>query len=105
VIVDAHMLLGENRFGPTLEVPDALALCERLGIDKPVAAPARPLDYHLAPANERLTDAARGSGGRLAALGRVDPLNGEAAEAEAGAASTSWAAWGCSCIRARSRSR
>jgi hypothetical protein len=39
VIVDAHMLLGENRFGPTLEVPDALALCERLGIDKPVARP------------------------------------------------------------------
>lgn len=83
MIVDALMLLGENRFGPTLEVPDALALCERLGIDKVIAAPARPLDYHLEPANERLADAARGSDGRLAALGRVDPLNGEAAEAEA----------------------
>jgi uncharacterized protein len=83
VIVDALMLLGENRFGATLDVPDALALCERLGIDKLVAAPARPLDYHLEPANERLAAAARASGGRLAALGRVDPLNGRAAEAEA----------------------
>jgi predicted TIM-barrel fold metal-dependent hydrolase len=83
VIVDALMLLGENRFGPTLEVPDALALCERLGIDKLVAAPARPLDYHLEPANERLAEAARASDGRLAALGRVDPLNGRAAQAEA----------------------
>jgi uncharacterized protein len=83
VLVDALMLLGENRFGPTLEAPDALALCERLGIDKLVAAPARPFDYHLEPANERLAAAARASGGRLAALGRVDPLNGEAAEAEA----------------------
>jgi predicted TIM-barrel fold metal-dependent hydrolase len=83
MIVDALMLLGENRFGPTLEVPDALALCNRLGVDKLVAAPARPLDYHLEPANERLATAARGSGGRLAALGRVDPLNGRAAGAEA----------------------
>jgi hypothetical protein len=58
VIVDALMLLGENRFGPTLEVPDALALCDRLGIDRLVAAPARPLDYHLEPANERREQAA-----------------------------------------------
>jgi uncharacterized protein len=83
VIVDALMLLGENRFGPTLDAPDALTLCARLGIDKLVAAPARPLDYHLEPANERLAAAARASGGRLAALGRVDPLNRRAAQAEA----------------------
>jgi predicted TIM-barrel fold metal-dependent hydrolase len=83
MIVDALMLLGENRFGPTLTVPSALAQCERLGIDKLVAAPARPLDYHLEPANERLAVAARGSGGRLAVLGRVDPLNAGAATAEA----------------------
>jgi predicted TIM-barrel fold metal-dependent hydrolase len=83
VLVDALMLLGDNRFGPTLEVPDALVLCGRLGIDKLVAAPARPFDYHLEPANERLATAARASGGRLAALGRVDPLNRRAAEAEA----------------------
>jgi predicted TIM-barrel fold metal-dependent hydrolase len=83
VLVDALMLLGENRFGRTLAVADALALCDRLRIDKLVAAPARPLDYHLEPANERLAAAARASTGRLAALGRVDPLNGRAARAEA----------------------
>jgi predicted TIM-barrel fold metal-dependent hydrolase len=83
MIVDALMLLGENRFGPALSVPDAMARCRDLGIDAVVAAPARPLDYHLEPANERLAAAARDSGGSLAALGRVDPLNGRRAEAEA----------------------
>ena len=38
MIVDALMLVGESRFGPTLEVPDALTVCDRLGIDKLVAA-------------------------------------------------------------------
>ncbi|MFQ5947610.1 MAG: amidohydrolase family protein [Acidimicrobiia bacterium] len=83
MMVDALMVLGENRFGPTLEVDDALRIADELELDRVVAAPARPLDYHLEPANERLAEAARQSGGRLAALGRVDPLNGDKALAEA----------------------
>lgn len=81
--IDALMVLGENRFGPTLEVQDALRLCDDQDVERVVAAPARPLDYHLEPANERLAVAASESNGRLVALGRVDPLNGRAAEAEA----------------------
>ena len=83
MIVDALIAVGENRFGPDITPTDALALCDRLGVDRAVAAPARPMDYHLGPANEGLALAAAGSGGRLAALGRVDPLDGERAVAEA----------------------
>lgn len=81
--IDALMLLGDNRFGPSLTVGDASRLARELELDAIVAAPARPLDYHLEPANQRLAGAAASSGGRLRALGRVDPLNGDAAVVEA----------------------
>lgn len=83
MIVDALMLLGENRFGPSLSVDEALFVAERLGIDHVVAAPARPIDYHLEPANERLAGVRAESGGRLSVLGRVDPTDGDRAVAEA----------------------
>lgn len=81
--IDALVMLGENRFGPSLHVADALRLADSEGIDGLVAAPARPLDYRLEPANDALADACAGSDGRVAMLGRVDPLNGAAAVAEA----------------------
>lgn len=78
------MLLGENRFGASLGVEEALAACDRLDVERVVAAPARPMDYHLGPANERLVEeAARSGGGRVTVLGRVDPLDGDRAAAEA----------------------
>lgn len=83
MIVDALVIVGENRFGPTLAARDALEMADELEIDVVVAAPARPLGYHLEPANERLAEAARRSDGRLVALGRVDPLNGQSAIREA----------------------
>lgn len=82
-MIDSLMLLGENRFGPSIGVPDGLALADRLGLDAIVAAPARPMDYHLGPANTTLAAAAAGSGGRIVALGRVDPTDGARAVAEA----------------------
>ncbi|MGQ0669121.1 MAG: amidohydrolase family protein [Actinomycetota bacterium] len=83
MIVDALMLLGENRFGPSLSPDEALSAAERLGLDRVIAAPARPLDYRLEPANEQLAKAAAASGGRIATLGRVDPTDGDRAVAEA----------------------
>ena len=82
-MIDGLMLLGENRFGDTLWVEAALGLAHELGLDGIVAAPARPLGYHLEPANESLARAADQSDGRIRALGRIDPLNGEPAIAEA----------------------
>lgn len=82
-MIDALMLLGENRFGPTLAIDRATQLAEELGLSAIVAAPARPLDYHLEPANEALAQSSAVSAGRLVALGRIDPLNGRAAVREA----------------------
>lgn len=83
MIVDALVVLGENRFGTSLSPDAALRLCDDLGVDRMIAAPARPLDYHLGPANDRLAEAIGASGGRIAGLGRVDPTDGERAVAEA----------------------
>jgi predicted TIM-barrel fold metal-dependent hydrolase len=82
-VIDALMLVGDNRFGATLRPAEALALADEVGIERIVAATARPRDYHLGPANEALAAAARQSGGRLVALGRVDPLDGDRAIEEA----------------------
>jgi predicted TIM-barrel fold metal-dependent hydrolase len=84
MIVDALVLLGENRFGPSLTPEAGLRLCDELGIDRVIAAPARPLDYHLGPANDALAAAVAQSDSRIAGLGRVDPTDGERAVAEAG---------------------
>jgi uncharacterized protein len=83
MIVDALVVLGENRFGTSLAADAALRLCDELGVDRMIAAPARPLDYHLGPANDRLAEAVGESGGRIAGLGRVDPTDGERAVTEA----------------------
>jgi predicted TIM-barrel fold metal-dependent hydrolase len=82
-LIDALMLLGPNRFGPAISVPDALALVDTLGLGAIVAAPARPMDYHLGPVNTELAATAARSGGRLVALGRVDPTDGDRAVREA----------------------
>ena len=82
-MIDSLMLLGENRFGPTILPADALGLADSLGLEAVVAAPARPMDYHLGPANSALAAAAAASSGRLVALGRVDPTDGKRAIIEA----------------------
>lgn len=82
-MIDALMLLGENRFGRTLTVDEALSFADEQGLDGIVAAPARPTGYHLEPANEALARAADGSAGRIIPLGRVDPLEGTRAIREA----------------------
>lgn len=75
------MLLGENRFGPSLSVDDALVYADQLGLAGIIAAPARPIDYHLEPANAALVERAQESDGKLAVLGRIDPLDGDRAVA------------------------
>jgi predicted TIM-barrel fold metal-dependent hydrolase len=82
-MIDGLQLLGDNRFGPTLTVDQALASADGLGIERIVAAPARPSGYHLGPANDALAAAAERSGGRITSLARVDPLEGDRAVEEA----------------------
>jgi predicted TIM-barrel fold metal-dependent hydrolase len=83
MIVDALVLLGESRFGRGLAPGDLLRTADRLGIDRVVAAAARPMDYHLGPANDAVASTASSSDGRVAALGRVDPSDGDRAVDEA----------------------
>ncbi|MGH3440601.1 MAG: amidohydrolase family protein [Nitriliruptorales bacterium] len=80
--IDALTLLGENRFGPSLEPERALQLAGEEDVSHLVAAPARPAGYRLEPANERLAED-RDRLGRLTLLGRIDPLEGDAAVTEA----------------------
>jgi hypothetical protein len=56
MIVDALVVLGENRFGTSLAADAALRLSDELGVDRILAAPARPLDY---PSDRPTTDSPR----------------------------------------------
>ena len=84
MIVDALVVAGENRFragGPTLA---ELALAATAaGVEGLVAAPGRPFDYHLGPANDALLEAAGSVDMPVARLGRVDPLDRDRAIVEA----------------------
>jgi predicted TIM-barrel fold metal-dependent hydrolase len=82
VLVDSLLLLGENRFGPTLAVDSAMRVADSLGISRLVVAPARPYAYKLEPANEALAGQARQEE-RISVLGRIDPWNGDTAVEEA----------------------
>jgi hypothetical protein len=59
VIVDSLVIAGPNRFRPGHELADVIAAAVAAGVDGLVAAPGRPLEYHLGPANDHLADAAR----------------------------------------------
>lgn len=82
-MIDGLVLLGENRFAPTLTVERALDVADDDGVAHLVAAPARPGDYHLEPANTSLAEVRDRHADRVTFLGRVDPLNGDRAVAEA----------------------
>lgn len=81
-MIDALVLLGENRFGRSMSVVDAIGAANRHGISHLVAAPARPRAYHLPPANDALAAWAAASDGRIVPLARVDPLEGASAVRE-----------------------
>ena len=84
MIVDALVVAGENRFrAGGLTLAELVVAAAAVGIEGLVAAPGRPLDYHLGPANDALAGAARSVEMPVARLGRVDPLDGERAIGEA----------------------
>jgi predicted TIM-barrel fold metal-dependent hydrolase len=82
VLIDSLVLLGENRFGPTLTLDSVLREADSLGIGRLVVAPARPVAYALEPANEALAERAQEEE-RISVVGRIDPWNGDRAVEEA----------------------
>ncbi len=82
-MIDSLVLLGENRFGRSLAVDDALSVADDAGVDHLIATPARPTGYHLGPANDELAASVTDHGDQVTTLVRVDPLEGQGAVAEA----------------------
>jgi predicted TIM-barrel fold metal-dependent hydrolase len=81
VRIDALTIVGPDLFRQAPDLAATTAEYAALGVDGFVAAPGRPIDYHLGPANDLLAEAAAGRTD-VARLARVDPNQGERAVAE-----------------------
>lgn len=86
MIIDGLTFVGESLFGYRATAADLLAAMDGAEIDRAVVCPVKPRTYRLARENERVADAVRQHGRRLVGFGRVDPLLGDDAVADAEAA-------------------
>jgi predicted TIM-barrel fold metal-dependent hydrolase len=82
MIIDAHVYLGQCLFGYGQSQAEILASMDRLGIDRAILVPVKPVEYHLGPANDLVAKAVQDRPERFLSLCRVDPWQGEAAIAE-----------------------
>jgi predicted TIM-barrel fold metal-dependent hydrolase len=80
VIVDALVYAGASLYGGGRTLAGLLGDADAAGVDRLVAAPAKPLDYDLAGASLRLAAECAASGGRAVCLARLDPWQPDAAE-------------------------
>lgn len=78
-VIDGLAFVGPSLFGGGQEEGIVLERMRRTGLDVTVVVPARPPDYQLAPANERVAHAQSESDGALIALARADPNQADAA--------------------------
>lgn len=79
MIIDSLVYLGTSRFGYELTPGQAVELLDREDIATAVVAPTHRPDHDFERGNETVTEAAAASAGRLVALTRVDPWEGERA--------------------------
>ena len=80
--IDALTVIGPDLFRPTPDLAQTIDESAACGIDGIIAAPGRPRDYHLAPANDALAAAAVDRHEIVARLARIDPNQGAEAVAE-----------------------
>ncbi len=78
MIVDALVYAGPSLYRDGIGLDDLLAAAARAGVDHLLGAPARPPDYDLPAASERLAEECATSGGRASCLARVDPWQHDA---------------------------
>ena len=78
MIVDALVYAGASLYGGGRSLPELLSDATAAGIGQLVAAPAKPADYDLAGASERLADACASSNERAVCLARLDPWRDDA---------------------------
>lgn len=77
--VDGLSFLGTSRFGYRREPAELLAALDTEGIDTALVAPMHPRDGNLDVANKEVAAIVHDHPGRLVALARVDPWDGDAA--------------------------
>lgn len=77
--IDSLIYVGTSRFGYELAPDQVLAALDQDAIDGAVIAPTHRPDHDLGRANETVTEAVAASAGRLVALARVDPWDGDRA--------------------------
>jgi predicted TIM-barrel fold metal-dependent hydrolase len=80
VIVDALVYAGASLYGGGRTLEQLLAAARDAGVDHVVAAPAKPSDYDLTGASERLAEECAASAGRAVCLARLDPWQDDAAD-------------------------
>lgn len=78
MIVDALVYAGSCLFGGGRSLTELGEEAEVHGVDRVLAAPAKPPDYDLAAASARLADACAGSTRPAGCLARVDPWRDDA---------------------------
>ncbi len=82
MIVDGLCYLGDSAFGYGARPDELIAMMDEVGIDRAIACPVRPRGHDLAPANERVAEAAREHPSRICGFARVDPKDGPRAVEE-----------------------
>ena len=80
MIVDALVYAGESLYGDGRTLGELLAEARGAGLDHLVAAPAKPRDYDLAAASERLAEACGSGNDGAVCLARLDPWQDDAPE-------------------------
>lgn len=78
-VIDALAFLGDNLFGTGQTYPELVTRMDGAGIDLAMVATARPINYHLGPANSAVLTLADAHADRIAALVRIDPNQPDAA--------------------------
>jgi predicted TIM-barrel fold metal-dependent hydrolase len=78
VIVDALVYAGASLYGGGHALADLLGEAPGAGLDRLVAAPAKPRDYDLANASEQLAEECGASLGKAVCLARLDPWQDDA---------------------------
>ena len=104
MIADALVYAGACLYGGGRTLAELLAAAEAAGIDRLVAAPAKPRDYDLAGASERLADECAAQCGPCRLPGAARSVAGRRAPRVSRRCSITPRCAGCCCIRGRRRS-
>jgi predicted TIM-barrel fold metal-dependent hydrolase len=81
-LFDAHVRLGDSRYGYSLDVAQLVARMKDLDISRAVLCPVRSADGSQSTANDRIAAAVGSDPARFVGFARIDPWSGSAALAE-----------------------